>query len=1151
MARTTDETKQGRKERVWLYVQRHPHGITETEIAEFCGFDRRSINNYLRELETEGKLFKDKTLWLPLDYERTRLRSFDLQPEEAMALYLGARLLVKQYDKRSEPVESALLKLAQVLTADAGVGQEIEQAAHQLAERPVLPGYQPVFQTMVRGYLYRRQVELRYQPLNAPPFDTLFSTYLIEPSPVGFSTYLIGYSGVSKALRSYKLERIVEARLTPQAYTIPPDFPGLEILKNAWSIIFGGEPRKIVLRFSAQVAQRVRETRWHPSQTLEPDPAFPGSLLWTAEVADFTDMLTWLKGWGAELEVLEPPELRSAFQRAALRLVEVYQAGEEPVKKFLAHLRKKDKVPQYLSEHLGAVSALTGKFTEKIGLKEVGAILGLFHDLGKASREFQNYIRSATGLLDPDEDQYVDAKEKKGKVDHSSAGAQAVYTHMLANGSEKAISAQVLALCIASHHSGVIDCLTPEGENNFQRRMEKPEEQTHTQEALANLDAKEMGIFNELITKMQSQILLKVNTLKEPNDSRETMTFKIGLLIRCLFSCLIDADRLDTAGFELPKDARLRNHGRYLPWSTLIQRLDQKLTELENLADKNPIDGLRTQVSQDCLAFAVKPKGLYQLKVPTGGGKTLASLRFALNHAEHHKLERIFYIVPFTSIIDQNADQLRKVLEAKDAQGNLLDQVVLEHHSNLTPEEETRRQHLLSENWDAPVVFTTQVQFLETLFGAGTRNARRMHQLVNAVIIFDEVQTIPVRCVHMFNLALRFLVQGCGSTVVLCTATQPLLDKIEPQQRALTITTEQSIVSGEQELFRKLKRVEVFDRRKAGGWSDAEVADLVAQELSAKGSVLVVVNTRNSARFLYQSLVAKGLTEVYHLSTRMCPAHRLEVLDQIREKLANRQPVVCVSTQLIEAGVDVDFGVVVRYLAGLDSIVQAAGRCNRNGKQVLGNVWIVNPGHENIDKLADIRMGIKVTERLLDDFKDHPEAFDHDLLGLKAIEEFYKNYFYARKNEMAYPVGKDSPVGREDDLFNLLSTNTVSVSAYQRITHSAPTLPFKQSFQTAAKAFQAIDSNTRGVVVPYHEEGIQIVTELCGAYDLELQYKLVKRAQRYSVNLFAYEFDQLAKQGAIREVQKDAGIFYLDAQYYDEQFGWGDEAANPMPLIIC
>ena len=875
-----------------------------------------------------------------------------------------------------------------------------------------------------------------------------------------------------------------------------------------------------------------------------------GSLLWRAWIAEPQEMMPWIRGWGADVEVLEPKELRNALIREAQELAELYKVMEVK-NQFIAHLRKKDKEPQYLSDHLNEVSQLAGEFASKIGLKESGEILGLLHDLGKASKEFQDYIQSATGLIDPDSDDYVDAKAKKGKVDHSSAGAQVIYESLWGKGPEGRIAAQVLALCIASHHSGLIDCLSPNGENNFQRRIEKPDQNTHKTEAIVNFQEITPKLNDLLSKEVEQQLFEKINGIKEDNDSQETLVFKYGLLIRFLFSCLIEGDRLNTADFEIPSNARFRNYGQYDSWEILIQRLGNKIKELENKPKRNEVDELRSQVSQSCLDFSTKPKGIYQLTVPTGGGKTLASLRFALNHADHHKMDRVFYVIPYTSIIDQNANTVREILEDKDKNGNYLDKVVLEHHSNLTPEEETRRQGLLSENWDALIVFTTQVQFLETLFGYGTRGARRMHQLANSVIIFDEIQTIPVRCVHMFNIAIRFLVHTCGATVVLCTATQPLLDKVDPIQRALKIQLEQKIIPYEKELFKKLRRVEVFDSRKVGGWNDEEVAELTDQELREKGSVLIVVNTKDSARSLYQAIVQKSNTAIYHLSTNMCPAHRLAVLDEVKDKLDKKEPVICVSTQLIEAGVDIDFGSVIRYLAGMDSIAQAAGRCNRNGiREKLGNVWVVNPSNENAGKLKDIQIGIEKAERILTDFEDKPETFENDRIGLKTMEVYYKYYFHERKSEMSYKVGANSPAGRDDDLFNLLSTNNISVQEHERINQAVPNIPFRQSFQTASKAFRVIDSLTQGVIVPYGDEGKEVINDLCGAYDLEKQYDLIKKAQRYSVNLLPYQFKEMARMKAIREVQEGSGIFYLGNQYYSEQFGWSDNAVNGMETII-
>jgi predicted DNA-binding transcriptional regulator YafY len=288
MPRIDDEDKRSRLERIYLLLTRNARGLTEAEIADEVRLDRRTVNNYLRELEYQGKALKDGLYWFPLVLKESRLRSFDLSPEEAVTLYLGARLLSKQQDKRNEPAETALLKLASVLKSDAGVGAEIEQAARELAQRPTQKDYQPIFRDVVRGYIYRKKVEIVYHPLNRNAFQTTFSTYLLEPSPIGFTTYLIGHSSLPNALRAYKLERIESVRLTKEQYALPPDFPGLEILRNAWSIVMGEETVRVVLCFNEKVKARVLETRWHPSQQTREDPEKPGSLLWEVQVVELT-----------------------------------------------------------------------------------------------------------------------------------------------------------------------------------------------------------------------------------------------------------------------------------------------------------------------------------------------------------------------------------------------------------------------------------------------------------------------------------------------------------------------------------------------------------------------------------------------------------------------------------------------------------------------------------------------------------------------------------------------------------------------------------------------------------------------------------------------------------------------------------------------
>ncbi len=1130
-----------------LYVQR---AYTDMEMAERLGVDRTTVYRDRVELTSEYPIELDAEGRYRID--RSKLISeIKVNLHEALALYLAARKASRQTRYHQPHAASALEKLAATLRQP--MTEHLLRGADQLLMQEKDPERIKIIEILTQAWVEQKKVRIRYQRLGSQDFvNHTISPYLIEPSIWSDSVYVIALSDVTEKLIAFRVDRINTAVLSGEEFEIPADFDDQELLKHAWGIWYGDKPPVTVkLRFSSDVVRRVKESVWHPLEKVT--AAGDGGCIWSAEVAEWREMLPWIRGWGADCEVIEPKELRDVLMREAQELAELYKVMEKEMKNHLiAHLREKDKKPQYLWEHLSEVSDLAGQFANKIGLKEVGEILGLLHDLGKASKEFQDYIQSATGLKNPDSDDYVDAKAKKGKVDHSSAGAQVIYENFLSKGSRGRIAAQVLALCIASHHSGLIDCLTPGGENNFQRRIEKPEGHTHKTEALANFQEISRKLDNLLSKEVEQLLFGTMDGIKESNESKETLAFKYGLLIRFLFSCLIDADRLNTADFEMPGNARFRNHGQYHPWKTLIERLDNKIKEFENKPNRNEVDELRSQVSKACLDFATRPKGIYQLTVPTGGGKTLASLRFALKHAKEHSMDRVIYVIPYTSIIDQNAEEIRKILEDKDENEKYLDRVVLEHHSNLTPEEETHRQNLLAQNWDAPIVFTTQVQFLEALFGSGTRSARRMHQLANSVIIFDEVQTIPINCVHMLNVALRFLVHSCGATAVLCTATQPPLDKIDAQYRALTIQPDQRIIQNEKELFERLNRVEVYDERKLGGWSEEEVAKLAERQLQEKGSVLIIVNTKKSARRLYQIIANKKIigTRLCHLSTNMCPAHRLNVLDVVKEKL-DKEPVICVSTQLIEAGVDIDFGSVIRYLAGLDSITQSAGRCNRHGLQKgLGNVWIVNPKEENLENLTTITIGREQAERVLADFNDDPEMFEGNRIGLEAMAAYYRYYFHERRNEMKHKVNKGSPVGRDDDLFNLLSINAISVQEHQRVKQALPDIPFQQSFQTASKAFRVIDSPTRGVVVQHGDEGKEIVADLCGAPELEKQYKLLKKAQRYSVNLFPYEFDRLAKMGAIHEAQEGTGVYYLDEQYYSKDFGWSDEPVSDMKVQI-
>jgi len=819
---------------------------------------------------------------------------------------------------------------------------------------------------------------------------------------------------------------------------------------------------------------------------------------------------------------------------------------------FVAHRRKADGELQTVSQHLKDVSNLASQFSSKVGLPQSGRLIGLLHDFGKYSKAFQLYIKSATGFLNPDEDdEYIDSRSLKGKIDHSSAGSQYVWRELKKYGQagQGELCGQFLALCIASHHIGLIDCLSVDGEQTYFKRMQKDDEKTHLKECMRSTDTEIVAEIQSLACKpVVAELFAKIKQiidLKEfPNSGHfhrllTVESFAIGFLARFLFSCLIDADRLNSAEFEEPSRLKERiENNKLFNWQAAIDRFENKLA---NFKREKPIDSIRQTISENCLKRASGKQGLYTLTVPTGGGKTYASLRYALHHANTHNLDHIIYIIPYTSIIEQNAEAIREVIE----HDNDLKPWVLEHHSNLEPEIQTWRTKLISENWDAPIVFTTMVRFLEILFSGGTRGVRRLHQLAKSVLIFDEIQTLPINCTHLFCNALNFLTTHANATAILCTATQPLLDRLKaPEKGQLNIPKENELVPDIPQLFADLKRVHIENRCKAGGWQADEIAKLMLSEFKEKGSCLVIVNTKAWAQQLYQicaSSVVDG--EIFHLSTNQYPAHRKALLDKIHKRLDKGlpEPVLCISTQLIEAGVDVDFASVVRFLAGLDSIAQAAGRCNRNGRSPMATVHVVNPHTESTDMLTDIEVGKQKVQRV---FSEQHE----DWLNPRAMERYFQYYFFDRSDEMVYPLSRKL-IGRDDNLLNLLSDNPLNGGIMERI-HKLPLL--QQSFKKAGKVFKAIDAPTQAVIVE-HGDGKAIVAELCAVakeFDAKRYYELLIRAQKYSVNVFPNIWKKLVGNNAVQETQKGDGIFYLKENYYSDEFGLSTEPVGSLSFLI-
>ena len=805
---------------------------------------------------------------------------------------------------------------------------------------------------------------------------------------------------------------------------------------------------------------------------------------------------------------------------------------------FLAHVKPTGE-SQLLSDHLLGVSAITSQLAAKIGMARAGELIGLAHDLGKYSTAFQGYIHNVVGNasmnMEPD-------FSLKGTVDHSSSGAQIIADLLPgAGGEDGKFAAGVLALCVASHHSGLIDCILPDGQDGLTRRLDKSDDLTHRSEVWGNVEGEIRVRLESLLgeTEAVTELTTAMERIRVTDNDEVIQPFKQGLLLRLLFSCLIDGDRTDTADFDKPQGARFRQLGSYVAWPVLVERLERKLGSFQQA---RWVDQCRRDISRHCLAGSERPKGIFTLTVPTGGGKTLASLRFALHHAHRWKMDRVIYVSPYISIADQNAQVVREVLEPKECD---FASIVLEHHSNLTEEKESWRGSVLAENWDAPVVFTTAVQVLEALFGGGTRSVRRLHALTNAVVVFDEVQTIPFRTIHLFNNAVNFLVEQCGASVVLCTATQPLLHRVDAKKGAMRLNPDSELMPNSPQLFRDLKRYEAFDRTiKPGGWTAAEVSELSISEMLGHGSCLVIVNTKRDALAIYAKLkeLVKSLEEpvedgcLMHLTTHMCPAHRLESLNRMKAALAPQagKQVLCVSTQLMEAGVDIDFATVVRDLAGLDSIAQAAGRCNRNGERATGRVHIVKMADALPKQLDEIACAQSNTSRVLNDWRDENGDQPFDLSNPQEMERFFKHHFFARAKQMDYPV-KAPLVPRDDTLLRMLGENSLAVEDAKILGVKRSGL--LQSFYTAGQAFRAIDCQTQGVVVPFGKKGLDLIAELCSTQNLASELRILRRAQRFTVNVFPHEMETLKRKDAVYEAQPGTGVLCLREEFYSNEFG--------------
>lgn len=715
---------------------------------------------------------------------------------------------------------------------------------------------------------------------------------------------------------------------------------------------------------------------------------------------------------------------------------------------------------QTLEEHLQGVAELAEQFAEEFGAGDWGRMAGLLHDVGKATAAFQARLEGSSA-----------------KVDHSTFGARMARNDCGPLG-------LLLSYAISGHHGGL-----PDGGQ---------------QEAQLHYRLKHGKVPEDAVLPVAIEL---TNALRWPMTPPEKNTagFSMAFFARMIFSCLVDADFLDTESFCKPEKAGDRPDAASQQISSLKQKLDRHLDQLTEKADPTPVNLLRRQILNQCRKEAVSSPQIFSLTVPTGGGKTLSSLSFALDHAVANKQRRIIYAIPFTSIIEQNARIFQDVLGREQ---------VLEHHCNYKEKDEleeaayNRRRGLAVENWDAPVVVTTNVQFFESLFANKPSRCRKLHNIANSVIVLDEAQAIPGEYLEPCLAALRELVEHYGCTVVLCTATQPALDSDDLRSGLAEIT---EIIDDPQKLYDDLQRTKV---QFVGKLNDSELAERVG----AENQVLCIVSTKPQARILFEMLPESEGN--YHLSTNMYPEHRRRVLDEIRERLKQKKPCRVISTSLVEAGVDLDFPVVYRAMAGLDSIAQAAGRCNREGrmneKGELGQVYVYEP--EQPSGMPWIK---RRASRAAETLRTLPDA---EPIGLTAMRRYFE-LLYDAENLDKKDILKSFPTSRQLQL---------SADFY---------FPFK----TVAQDFRFIENDSIGVIIPKEPEAEKLVQEL--RYT-EFPRSVLRKLQPYTVSVRTNIFDQL-RYDALEMVNDQFPVLRNLSAYQDKIGLCGDrgEYWNPEDMI--
>ena len=735
-----------------------------------------------------------------------------------------------------------------------------------------------------------------------------------------------------------------------------------------------------------------------------------------------------------------------------------------------------------LDEHLRSVERRAGAFADKFGAGDFGRLAGRWHDLGKFQPAFQSYIRRDSGF---DPEAHLEGSVP-GRVDHSSAGALHAVAQLGRNGDRGEAIGRLLAYVIAGHHAGLPDWSQADGgTGSLQARLQARGDQLRATTAAPS-----------------ALPFLAGETPQGGPRSRKSLS----LWIRVLFSALVDADFLDTEAFMDSERAGSRSGWKHLP--EIAETFERFMAT--KVRDDTEVNRIRGEILSWCREAAVRRSGLFSLTVPTGGGKTLSSMAFALRHALRHEKVRIVYVIPYTSIIEQTVDVFREALGEEEPWT-----VVLEHHSNLDPDRETPRGRLAAENWDAPIVVTTSVQFFESLFAARTRRTRKLHNLVDSVVVLDEVQLINAEFLNPILDVLQFLADEFGVTVLLMTATRPSWSAEDAAGGRLRGVME--IVPDPDALHERLRRVRVRIPRRL---DEPEGWDEVAQRILAEPSALCVVNRRQDARELFLRVRREDPAAV-HLSALMSGAHRSSAIRDVKERLVRGGGVRVVSTQLVEAGVDLDFPVVFRALAGLDSITQAAGRCNREGRTDRGEVYVFVPPTSPPPGI--LRQAADVTRSLFAEGELDP-------LAPSSFDRFFRHLYWLRGDRLD-----------KEGIRRLLD-------------HDGRSERLEYAFRTAASRFRLIDDRDRVSIVvrwPRPDGDPQVESAL---RDLEHNgggRGVFRRLQRAVVGVSRWHLLPLEEAGAVQEVH-DRLYVQRDTSLYDDVLGLTidlEAARNPEELI--